>query len=494
MQQGPSPKQGKTAPFTSKTQRVLDQSFSYTPGPGAYNMPDKLIKPILYDQFGRKRSTSQFASQSKRFKWKTKSSAPGPGQYELRIKANVKSIEVKSRQMSPMWHRLQSAPSIPSMAQKFGYHETPTGDLILQKGEQVTHTGVKNDSIGPGHYAVEKGLKSQGGTSWHRSKAQRDARQKTATDDLGPGSYYDPKDQVKAHRPQKPSSYFASSSKRISYIPEEGTRDDDKRPPGPGHYEVGKGLSIDPKCVPESMQFFGSSAARFKAEVDEFANIGPAKYDALGVLSAKLPRDCKAAFVSSRSRFEVKHMPGPGPGAYRDHTLMDKIAKKVGSQSGSFYSSEKRFLDTSSSSSPGPGHYPPNTEKKIGSHNSASRKQSSMFLSKVKRLADPNNQTGPPPGAYEIETSIVRETDKVEASFKHSPKRFKDPKSEKLGPGYYTPQTLSKPTFADKGFVNREPRFNYKDPENSPGPGEYHEERRRDWTRPSYNAMYSHVN
>mmetsp|Transcript_10664 Transcript_10664/g.20691 ORF Transcript_10664/g.20691 Transcript_10664/m.20691 type:complete len:491 (-) Transcript_10664:1997-3469(-) len=485
-----SKKQKSSAPFSSKTQRVLEQGFSYNPGPGAYEMPDKLVKPILYDQFGRKRSTAQFASRTKRFKWKAKSPGPGPGQYELRkdSKSSKTSHHKPERLGEPLWQRLQTAPSIPSLNQKFGYHETPEGELVLQKGAEVVHTGTKADSIGPGHYNIETGQKA-GGTKWHKYGSKReDVAAKTPTKDLGPGAYHL---SDRSFKSKVPSPFFKSSSKRIRPIADsEKGKETRSLSPGPGYYDPTKNLSIEAKYVPERLQFFGSCAARFQAQKDEYAEVGPGKYDSHALtISAKLPRDLKVPFSSGVSRFDAKVEEVPGPGAYRDQSLVDNLMKKVGA-SGSSFNSQRRFQNLSSDNSPGPGHYPIRPAKYVGSHNSANKKESSMFLSKVTKLADLSVKEHPAPGTYEMSLSKDM-SDKSDSFFKHSPKRFKETKQDKLGPGYYTPQNLSKPRFENKGFINREARFKEREPEDSPGPGEYHEETQPKWTKQSHNALYA---
>jgi hypothetical protein len=81
-------------------------------------------------------------------------------------------------------------------------------------------------------------------------------------------------------------------------------------------------------------------------------------------------------------------------------------------------------------------------------------------MSNVKRIQEPRNKDMPPPGVYEGALIHSREPrDKPEAPFKTPPKRFKEALGDKLGPGYYSPQTLSKPAYTDTGFIAREPRF-----------------------------------
>mmetsp|Transcript_5241 Transcript_5241/g.9623 ORF Transcript_5241/g.9623 Transcript_5241/m.9623 type:complete len:531 (+) Transcript_5241:30-1622(+) len=489
------------APFSSTTLRKFEPQTNPAPGPGAYDSTDKTIRRNASDQFGRTKITAQFASKVERFNWKSTDALPGPGQYALQTNWDKKIVEMRPEPSSVNWLRLPSAPSIPSTHQKLGYDETPTGELVMQKNPEMIHSGSKVDSVGPGHYNVQAGAISSKGTSWHRYKSKRDLGSAPSKTNLGPGSYYEPKEVVMPLYKYKPSSVFASGCKRDCYIPPSGkTKDetsgssDEDEVPGPGHYNGATSVSaFNVKPVPERLQFFGSTSSRFKAEKADKASIAPGMYGELRKpLAAKKPGDSKAPFASTKTRFEAKFDTSPGPGAYRDETIVDSINKKVWGRQGVFGSSERRFAAEKSNNSPGPGYYPPDADKRIGSHNSAKRKPGSMFLSKVKRHVDPPNADTPAPGAYEVQPKPKPQPeDKPEPPFKSAPKRFKEPKSEPIGPGTYYPQEVSKPAFVSKGFIVREPRFKDKViPEEQPGPTTYYEER-DDWTKPSFNVLFT---
>ena len=49
---------------------------------------------------------------------------------------------------------LPKPPSIPSHDNVFGYEENDRGELIRKKDSKETHSGVKNDRVGPGEYSV----------------------------------------------------------------------------------------------------------------------------------------------------------------------------------------------------------------------------------------------------------------------------------------------------------------------------------------------------
>jgi hypothetical protein len=299
----------------------------------------------------------------------------------------------------------------------------------------------------------------------------------------------------------RPSSSFASSSKRDCYIPpsnkppqEEDEISDDEQAPGPGYYSLGASVTaFSAKSVPERLQFFGSTVSRFKPVRPETANIGPGMYGELRKpIAAKKPGDSKAPFSSTKTRFQANvDSSSPGPGAYKGETLVDSVNKKVWGKQGVFGSSEQRFVEKTESQL-GPGYYPPDADKRIGSHNSASRKQGSAFLSKVKRQACTKNTDTPAPGTYEVNIK-PKSKPNPGSPFKASHARFKEAKSEAVGPGSYTPQDQSKPAFAAKGFIAREPRFKSKHEEEKPGPGAYLEERGTEWTKPSFNVLFTEL-
>jgi hypothetical protein len=493
--------QASYAPFCSTTLRKPNEPTTKAPGPGAYDISDRLMKRNASDQFGRTRTTVQFASKAERFNWKAKEALPGPGQYEVGVNWEKKQGEMRPEPSSVSWLRLPSAPSIPSGFQKLGYDETMTGELVMQKGSEVVHSGTKVDSVGPGHYNLNKGPTSSKGTSWHRYKSKRDLETAPASSKLGPGSYYETKALVMPLYKYRQSSVFASACKRDCYIPPAGKQsvdeedsEEDDEVPGPGFYNHSASESaFNVKAVPERLQFFGSTASRFKADRSQDPNIAPGMYGELRKpIAAKKPGDSKVPFSSTKTRFEAKFDTSPGPGAYKEETLVDSISKKVWGKQGVFGSSERRFIADRTEGLPGPGYYPPDADKRVGSHNSANRKPGSMFLSKVKRQTDPPNIDTPAPGAYDVNPKPKPEPeDKPEAPFKVGPKRFKDPKLETIGPGSYNPQSLSKPAFTAKGFIAREPRFKQKGADEKPGPGTYHEEREAEWTKPSFNVLFT---
>jgi hypothetical protein len=481
-------KQSTGAPFSSTTLRKFEGTHSFAPGPGAYDRSDSFVKPSLYDQFGQERSTSQFA-RANRFKHKPRTSVPGPGKYEVTSSlGRMSTVKPKKDRQAVQWLRQPSAPSIPGPTHKYGYEELPSGELVMQVGSEVHHSGLKTNSIGPGHYREVK-VKSQKGTSWHKYKAKRDLDAKVTQSHLGPGAYYDGRSGY-AQRKSKETSAFASASKRDCYIPEPGQREEDREEvPGPGQYNVNNSFSTY-AARPEIQHFFGSSAARFKANRFESSSVGPGKYLEISTpIAARKPGDSKTPFASSTSRFEAKIESALGPGSYREDSLVDKVIKKVSGRIGTFGSTKRMSHDESSESNPGPGYYSSDTGRQ---RSVLLNKPGSVFMSKVKRDQQPRNKDIPPPGAYE--GALIRPSeprDQPEAPFKATPRRFKEALVDKLGPGYYSPQTLSKPAYTETGFIAREPRFKPAKVEEKPGPWTYREDTEGEWRKPSFNVLFS---
>ena len=81
-------------------------------------------------------------------------------------------------------------PSIPSHEYVFGYEENAQGKLICQKNSEQVHTGVKNDTVGPGEYDVVAS-KGKNSTKWGFGSQARttDPVNKKKKDVPGPGHY-----------------------------------------------------------------------------------------------------------------------------------------------------------------------------------------------------------------------------------------------------------------------------------------------------------------
>lgn len=129
-----------------------------------------------------------------------------------------KRIAPKPEWQQVTWTRMQNPPSIPSHENVFGYEESNTGDLVKQKNTENVHTGVKQDTVGPGEYEVVKPfVDPKKGPSWHLPKNNKKPVP-TSTEFKkeipGPGHYNVDKNDIFPIYKYKPSSVFVSKVAR----------------------------------------------------------------------------------------------------------------------------------------------------------------------------------------------------------------------------------------------------------------------------------------
>jgi hypothetical protein len=138
-----------------------------------------------------------------------------------------------------------TAPSIPAVSQSWGYEETKTGNLVLQRGPKADegHTGKGVDLPGPGSYNPDKVTPKTTGAGFGKSRSRRvDFTMKTAASDIGPGYYFQEGrgDLANAVSPaltaaKKASSVFVSKTNRDSLGPSFKAALDT---PAPGSYSL----------------------------------------------------------------------------------------------------------------------------------------------------------------------------------------------------------------------------------------------------------------
>jgi Sperm-tail PG-rich repeat len=77
----------------------------------------------------------------------------------------------------------------------------------------------------------------------------------------------------------------------------------------------------------------------------------------------------------------------PGPGAYKQQTIVESLNKKPWGKQGVFGSTEKRFVQPHALVTPGPGLYKPERSITILAKKNETniKRSSSMFISQVKR-------------------------------------------------------------------------------------------------------------
>jgi len=510
------------APFSSTTTRD-QQTAAFTPGPGSYSASNLLgSKPIYADPLAGERLTGPFASKNERFHDKKQDLAPGPGAYETPVTwSKARKAPSKQEWNSMNWLRLPSAPSIPAPSQAFGYDETANGELVMQKNPEKVYEGTMKDCVGPGHYNVRKPdevWKSKG-NAWGISKAQRLATSAPATGQkVGPGSYNEFQISLAPMYKFRPNAVFASTAKRASYVPtsdikaaksepdSEEEEEKDGAVPGPGTYfnpEQASSFKVRP--VPQRLQFFGSTSSRFDRKRPPNPAVGPGTYgDMRKPVVPNKVSEGKAPFSSKDQRFHKRPDSNPGPGSYKELHFTEDSKRKVWGRQGVFGTTEKRFVaQTGPLSTPGPGYYPPDADRRVGIHNSVKRKPLSVFASKSKRSLELKHD-GPAPGQYEAVSGFspkqsvggtgnpllagLGENKKREAAFNSKSQRFGAQTPEGLlGPGSYDPKLQSR----KPAFIPKASRFREKAVVGLPGPGTYFDEQTGTWNKRSYNILFT---
>lgn len=247
------------APFASTSERNFTKLFcqTSTPGIGSYTPLDLKSTNNSLDHWGHPKFSAAFASQADRFNIKNKSFSPGPGAYSVTDNWKNKK-KVNKPQGGINWARIPSAPSIPANNQVFGYNETKTGELVMQKNPETVHSGTFKDSVGPGHYNVIEKTKPKG-PSWNKAKGKREIFTNPSTGpEIGPGSYCDTKVSIAPMYKFTQNAVFVSKTK-------ENDLSFDENSPGPGSYSIEKFSAFHKtKKLPRDLQNFGSSSIRFK--------------------------------------------------------------------------------------------------------------------------------------------------------------------------------------------------------------------------------------
>ena len=306
--------------------------------------------------------------------------------------------------------------------------------------------------------------------------------------------------------------------------------------PGPGYYynhSAASEFNQDPYTG--KMQYFGSTVERFPAHKSE--TIGPGKYSMNSDFHVTRERaelyNKKHKNIPIEERFkEVKPSQIPGPGAYKEKSIVEEINKKTWGKKGVFGTTAGRFTKKNQSGSPnvipGPGAYKP--EKSVAmldsKKNLSIKRSSSMFLSKTVREPNKvkkNKDTSPPPGSYNLESNSIAQNIKkriesglgnpllaslkakikLVAPFNSCSQRFESrtisENEQFLGPGYYEFKTFAqskKPSTLNDKFLSSERRFNKgfggkKIDAHSPGPGNYEKEREDPWNKKTFNITFA---
>lgn len=483
------------APFSSTSQRDISKIFAknYTPGPGTYNYPDTQTSVAKTDYLGQPKFSPAFLSNRQRFEPARLEDNPGPGNYTIRdpwVKRKKDPVE----NSGIGWARIPTAPSIPTTFQSFGYEQAGTGELIMQKNQQIVYSGVKTDSVGPGQYNLPENRNSNG-PKWHKSNSSRELYNSGTTGPaLGPGCYSNSRPTIAPMYKFKQNAVFSSKSKA-------NLKTEDF--PGPGSYSIDKISGFKSKKLPSSLQNFGSSSVRFDTKHNQ-DKIGPGYYGNADIVEYKPEKNkLQGGFGSNQHRFDLdKSASVPGPGYYK----LEVSPKRKENLRGGFGSTQHRFDSTTPDPGPGPGYYKPELSRQKKNNKSPN----AVFISKVKRdeAAKPTNN--PSPGTYEITSgfatskkpnpdtrpilSKVNQLQKgVDLGFFSSTERFRN-ENERVngipGPGSYDYNTKNTKS---KIVVSKEQRFKEFNKKNVPGPGAYYDDNDEIWNKKSYNVLFSEV-
>eukprot|EP00873_Tetraselmis_striata_P040864 jgi/Tetstr1/461128/TSEL_006267.t1 len=496
------------APFASTAIRSLDEHPpKYTPGPGAYNAEEALLRH-------KSKSTVEspaFASRVDRlYVDKTGLDTPAPGTYQegnAWIK-NKHRYKGQSNTQRVSYKRAPTAPSVPARHQSYGYEEGSLGELVMQAPPEQRRTGRGIDRAGPGDYdpsmdavKVQHGNKAAG---WSHSKTVQH-QVFNAKESPGPGEYNPKRDlgveaesdvnyRTAGAAPRGEGKLAKRSSNFASKVPRpfQTAPESYDVGPGPGTYAI-----VDTKTAssltkpPPEHQFFGTSAKR-NYQVDKttslhsatnFKTPGPGSYNTDKSKPGRpnmTPADRTPAFASTTTRFQGKSDERPAVGVYDQHDgygMAAGVHKKLVSRNGAFGSAADRFRERSgnpfsaSSPTPSPGSYDP--EATVSPQKEArQRKPSSMFTSATGRF----NVKSAPPARKKAYNEDV-----------DGPKY--DPAA--LGPGTYTLPDQWGPKNRRRAanvFISQEDRFGSKGVQpgktTTPGPGTYSHTKEKDAFKP----------
>ncbi|CAD8203703.1 unnamed protein product [Paramecium octaurelia] len=542
------------APFNTQSTRLDPSKNSSFPGPGSYsvNLANAGQKVLLQSNQSElkileiHKQQSVFASKCKRFQEVNTSDTPGPGSYKpeafQRQHYQKGSSEYFIESLLKL-NRNKSIPSIPSNEQAYGYVESGSMPLQLNKSPQEIISGLKNDSVGPGHYDLKNSfdLNKEKGHNWHSSKQPKLAPvvSKDQRTIVGPGAYAIENESQPLYK-LLPSGSFQSNSSRFNNLDKgqrskeilrlqfekkkskllqdsqfEDLKDEQfdisqNDGPGPGYYFKDHSTISTKSTSKLETQCFGSKLKRFQSDSNQIT-VGPGDYKIETQLSNSSLALKQPPFLSSNTRFEQQHFNRRiGPQSYHINKSLeyDLIKKLERSPVGKFGQNQPRFVnDQSKEELPGPGFYDYLLQ-------STQQGAQTMFKSQTKRI-DPtllNKSEIPAPSQYNprnhtIEYNIKKEVDDLDFEinrppFQSSAPRFKsnaDVKIDELDEDIYLKKQNQKKEEhkipykqkqAPPPFNVQEKRFQYgKLTVQSPGPGEYNES--TPWDKPSFNVQYS---
>jgi len=471
---------GGLAPFGASADRgVLSIPYKFSPGPGEYEATNT-------SQLGKiSGASTAFQSRTKRHTFNQKSPQPGPGKYAPKKNDWVRFPENQSHffgggrakneggmrgSTKIEWVRVAQPPSIPYKREKYGYIPGDFGELISEKGPDLSNQEMNTA-------ASRQTSQHHHVSPWKVSKTRRSLFD--AKPSPGPGTYNLSSDNHPSNDYYQQQSFgtssLASNTKRFAKAETPG--------PGPfGYDKVKASQALRKKIDIYGGSHFGSTAERKSVFIRDNSNPGPAYYghhhqnrhlDKRRLLNpSRMKKSTSTAFSSTSQRFGSKsfsHSVGPG-----EYTVSSSFEKESFGRNASFGITAKRFNKKKGGKTyamPGPGFY--------NSTKPPSPKPLPVSFGAAKRFVSAKDER-PPVGIYETRMSWGKGSPSRtpgSAAFKSKTKRL-DPASNKKipGPGDYEIGSKNKGRViraTPPSFGSGSTRFENIKSHLSPGPGSY---------------------
>lgn len=349
-------------PFSSSApQRESLVQKTVTPAPGNYEI--KIPKDVVSCV------SVSLKSKTERFHVKELTNVPGPGAYALKpVIGDIKIMSKKAKSKSTeLLSVRQSAPSIPTKFQGFGYDNMDySGSLIAHEPERPGHTGVKEDTVGPGEYDPNVNIKFRHTPKINFAKYATRSPSSPNADDQSPGpNTYDPPllFPINSGKADTKLSFhkFAEQNRQLSSFKSSTRREfpiTQPDVPGPNSYDFPDQFEV--KERPASMQFFTSKEERFRNPVPKTFRMKtcPGSYtpltsdfdkQRLRILKEKRMRSRSdwaqnVGFETTVRRFEENTPIGPAVGTYNPKvSFIDNLQKPNVRGGDAFGSRVKRF-------------------------------------------------------------------------------------------------------------------------------------------------------
>lgn len=250
--------------------------------------PSELFRPDRSDGVDRSESklalggfaSSTFASNTKRFKPKPCDGNPAPGDYNAPGGMASKALKLAERagDAEPMvqWNRMQTAPSIPSKHQSYGFRKSADRGIVPLKSRDGAKSRVDEAPT----------QKKYKGVDWSKNKTARFPPKKS---DKNPGpTAYDTSEPIEKPRRQSPPRQSGLSYNELQ---EKKKLEEAGAVPGPGVYiariDISRLLSgqygvpdksvFDVASMQKAGDGFGVTANRFVYKC-ETGDVGPGQY------------------------------------------------------------------------------------------------------------------------------------------------------------------------------------------------------------------------